>query len=74
MWTRSGEKEPKVGIVKVQGPEKHAPEDRLRVAPHADSGVCCLGKMKKDKIHSQALKATSKLKSAESRSLQKPGR
>ena len=71
---KRGDKERKAGRLKVQGPEKRVPKDRLPTAPHADSGVCCLRKMKKDKIHRQALKAISKLKSAESQSLQKPGR
>ena len=34
-----GDKEPKAGRVKVQGPKKHPLKDRLHTAPHTDSGV-----------------------------------
>lgn len=78
MFKKWGDEELRAGRVKVpflsQGPEKHTPKDRWCTAPHTDSALCCLGKMKKDKIHRQALKAISKLKSAERKSLQKPGR
>ena len=78
VFKKWGDEELRAGRVKVpflsQGAEKHAPKDRLCTAPHTDSALWCLGKMKKDKIHRQALKAISKLKSAESWSLQKPVR
>lgn len=68
-----GDKGPKTGRVKIQDLEKYASKDGLCMAPHTDSAVCHPGKMKKDKIYSQALKAISNLKSSESQGLQTLG-
>lgn len=68
-----GDKGPKTGRVKIQDLEKYASKDGLCVGPRTDSAVCHPGKMEKDKIPSQALKAVSNLKTSESQGLQTPG-